>query len=67
MDYRDKLKNICNSTGRAEDIANFKETRNQVSHIIKRAQKAHLTKTIDNNLSNSKKFFDQSPYLQLFN
>ena len=59
MDYRDKLKAICNATNMDEDISKFKETRNQVSHIIKKAQKAHLTKTIDNNLSNSKKFFDQ--------
>ena len=59
MDYRDKLKNICNSTGKEEDISKFKRTRNQVSHMIKKAQKAHLTKAIDNNLSNSKKFFDQ--------
>ena len=59
MDYRDKLKIICNTTNLEEDIVKFKEARNKVSHLIKKAQNKHFTKTIDNNIFNSKKFFDQ--------
>ena len=59
MDYRDKLKALCNFTNCQEDITKFKQVRNQVSHSVRKAQKAHLTKTIDNNVNNSKKFFDQ--------
>ena len=59
MDYRDKLKTFCNITNNTEDIQKFKQVRNQVSHAVKKSQKAHLTKNIDNNINNSKKFFDQ--------
>ena len=59
MDYRDKLKTLCNLSNSTDDIAKFKEVRNQVSHAVKKAQKAHLSKTVDNNIKNSKVFFDQ--------
>ena len=59
MDYRDKLKTLCNHTNSTDDIAKFKEVRNQVSHAVKKAQKSHLSKTVDSNIKNSKKFFDQ--------
>ena len=59
MDYRDKLKTHCNITNNAADIDKFKQVRNQVSHAVRKAQKLHLTKNIDNNINNSKKLFDQ--------
>jgi hypothetical protein len=59
MDYRDKHKAFCNITNNSEDIEKFKQVRNQVSHAVKKSQTAHLTKNIDNNIKNSKKFFDQ--------
>ena len=59
MDYRDKLKTLCNITNSTEDIIKFKQVRNQVSHAVKKAQKAHLTKTVDKNIKNAKTFFDQ--------
>ena len=59
MDYRDKLKAVCNYTNAAEDITKFKDARNKVSHAVKKAQLAHLSKTVDGNVKNSKKFFDQ--------
>ena len=59
MDYRDKLKALCNITSKTSDIAKYKEIRNKVSHSVKKAQKCHLTKTIDNNIKNSKEFFNQ--------
>ena len=58
-DYRDKLKTHCNITNNAADIQQFKQVRNQVSHAVKKAQKTHLTKNIDHNIDNTKKFFDQ--------
>ena len=59
MDYRDKLKALCNITNNPTDVSKYKEVRNNVSHAVKKAQKSHLTKTIDNNIKNSKAFFSQ--------
>ena len=56
MDKRDKLKNKANITRKDEDINKFKQFRNKVSHMIRRAQRKYFNKEINKCIKNPKLF-----------
>ena len=57
MDTRDKLKTHCNSTRKTSDINKFKNVRNKVSHMIRKAQKKHFNKQINKCIDKPKLFY----------
>ena len=57
MDARDKLKTHCNSTRKPSDITKFKDMRNKVSHMIRKAQKKHFNNQINKCIDKPKLFY----------
>ena len=58
MDKRDKLKTKANITRKDEDFKKFKEYRNKVSHMIRRAQKKYYNKEINDCIKNPSLFYN---------
>ena len=58
MDKRDKLKNKANRTGKDKDQREFKQYRNKVSHMIRKAQKQYYNKEINDCIKNPKLFYN---------
>ena len=57
MDYRDKLLEECNKSGKKEDRIKFRQVRNKVSHKQRRAKKEHIHKIVNSKVNDSKTFF----------
>lgn len=57
-DKRDKLKTKWNRSGKDEDKKIFKEYRNKVSHMVRRAQKKYYNQEINNCIKNPSQFYN---------